>query len=348
LKISLSDRLHVFNKTWETVNKHFYDPKFNGVDWAQMKVKYQPLAEDAADKPQLRDILTKMVNELHVSHMGINQGFSYNYGVSLTQIEGKWLVSSTAIDSAAQRGGMERGWILTGAEGDCVGSKRQVSVRLQDLKDQPRSLELPCGSFTFPPQSGSVRALEGGAVYMRFTSFASAPGKWLADQVSLHRSAPAIVLDLRGNGGGAGEVMKKVVNLFFSEKTNFGVFRSRSGKEITLKSNGSKTAYRGRLIVLTDRGTHSAAEVFARAVQETGRGIVVGQPSGGEVLGATHYKLPNGFEIHIAILDYHTAKGIRLEGRGVQPDELVGLTIKDFRENKDAVLDRISPLLQRP
>ena len=91
LRISLSDRLNVFNKAWETVNKHFFDPKFNGADWLQIKAKYQPLVEAATDKPQLRDVLTNMVNELRVSHMGVNQGFSYNYGVDLTQIEGKWL-----------------------------------------------------------------------------------------------------------------------------------------------------------------------------------------------------------------------------------------------------------------
>lgn len=100
--------------------------------------------------------------------------------------------------------------------------------------------------------------------------------------------------------------------------------------------------------MLTDRGTHSAAELFARSVQETGRGIVVGQQSGGEVLGATHVKLPKGFDLHIAIYDYQTSKGTRLEGRGVQPNEWVGLTVKDFRENKDAVLDRVNQLLQLP
>jgi carboxyl-terminal processing protease len=111
---------------------------------------------------------------------------------------------------------------------------------------------------------------------------------------------------------------------------------------------GNKSAYRGRIVVLTDRNTGSAAEVFASAIQESGRGIVVGQQSKGGVLGATHYKLPNGFDIHVALMDYHTAKGVRLEGRGVIPDVSVDLTIKDFRENRDAVLDRVRQLLQSP
>jgi len=62
LQISRADRLDVFNKAWETVNKHFFDPKFSGVDWVQMKEKYQPLVEAATDKAQLRDVLNRMVS----------------------------------------------------------------------------------------------------------------------------------------------------------------------------------------------------------------------------------------------------------------------------------------------
>jgi hypothetical protein len=131
LQIFLSDRLNVFNKAWETVNKHFFDPKFNGADWPQMKVKYKPLVEAPTDKAQLRDVLQKMVSELHVSHTGVNgfsRGVNYNYGVDLTQIEGKWLVRATGQDSAAQRAGVERGWLLMGVEGDCVGTERKADI----------------------------------------------------------------------------------------------------------------------------------------------------------------------------------------------------------------------------
>jgi carboxyl-terminal processing protease len=350
LQISLTDRLNVFNKTWETVNKHFFDPKFNSVDWEQMKVKYQPLAEAATDKSQLRDVLGRMVRELRASHMGVNgfsRGVNYNYGLDLTQIEGKWLVRGTGEDSVAQHAGVERGWILTTAEGDCVSPERKVRVRMLDLQEQMRSLELPCGSHPFSPESSIVRPLEGGAVYLRFTKFQPAEAKWLADQVARNMSSPAIVLDLRYNPGGAEDTAKQVCNLFFGEKTIIGIFRDRKGKENTLKA-GSNSAYRGRLIVLIDHRTRSAAEVFAKAVQETGRGIVAGQTSAGEVLGAMNYNLPSGFGLHLAILDYHSAKGMRLEGRGVQPNVPVSSTARDFRENKDPVLDRVLQLLQRP
>lgn len=349
LQISLADRSIVFNKAWEAVNKNYFDPKFNGVDWSQMKAKYRPLAEAAEDKAQLLDVLQKMMSELHTSHAAASGDFQYGTGVSYFQLDGLWIVRAIAPGSPAELAGIARGWILTGADGDCIGPKRKVAVHLLDLREQSRSAEITCATYSATPElAGSVRTLEGGAVYLPFSSFTSGPGNWFIDQVVRNRSANTMVLDLRGNWGGSLEIAQKIFNLFFSEKTAIGTFRNRKGKEFTFKVGGSKSAYRGRIFVLTDRYTGSAAEVFANGIQETGRGVVIGQQSKGGVLAATHYRLPNGFDIHVPLMDYHTAMGIRLEGRGVIPDVVVDLTVKDYRENRDAVLDRVQHLLQLP
>ena len=55
--------------------------------------------------------------------------------------------------------------------------------------------------------------------------------------------------------------------------------------------------------------------------------------------------LPNGFKASIAIRDYQTAKGVRLEGRGVIPDQPVKLTMSDFMERRDPDLERVHDLI---
>jgi len=352
LQISLPDRLKVFEKLWETVNTYFFDPKFNGANWVQMRGKYRPLVEASADKAQLVDVLGKLVGELHVSHMGVRGDFRfppYGTGANYIKVEDKWLVSAVAPGSPAQLAGIERGWILTGADGECIAPRTKVAMNFLDLRDQTRTLDLSCATYQpIPAPVGLFRTLDNGAVYLRLTSFSPEPAKWLADQVARNKAASAIVLDLRGNFGGGTETELKVFEMFFSNKAVFGKFRMRTGKEHTLKTGGSKSAYRGRILVLTDNATQSAAEVFAMAIQETGRGVVVGQQSNGGVLLGNHFKLPNGFDLHIAVADYHTAKGIRLEGRGVIPDVVVVQTVKDIRENRDSVLERVNQLLQQP
>ena len=353
--MSLADRLKVFDKAWETTNKYFFDPKFNGVNWAEMKAKWRPVAEKlGTDKIRLTDVIQRLLNELQASHTDIKAtGVAYApYGTGLhyVQIAGKWLVDWVAPGSAAQRAGLERGWILTGADGDCNAVDKPdkiVVVRLQDVQDTPHRAELPCAVDPARlARTDDFRVLEGGAIYVR-VSFAPSRVKALADQVARNQSAPAFVLDLRGNGGGGTKEQRQVFDLFFRDKTIIGTFRGQKGEEYTLKTNGNKSAYQGRVVVLTDRNSQSAAEVFAQAIQETGRGIVVGQQTRGVVLLGNHFKLPNRFDLHLAVGDYHTAKGIRLEKRGVIPDVAVDdLTVEDFRENRDLVLERVHQLLR--
>ncbi len=353
--ISLTDRLKVFDKAWDNTRKYFFDPKFSGVNWAEMKAKWRPVAEKlGTDKVRLTDVIQRLLNELKASHTDIKAtGVAYapyGTGVHYVSIGGKWLVDWVAPGSAAQHAGLERGWTLTGAEGDCNAVDKPatiVVVRLQDLQDTSHRAELPCAvDPARPARTDNVRVLEGGAIYVRM-SFVPARVKALADEVARNQSAPAFVLDLRGNGGGGTKEQRQAFDLFFRDKTIIGTFRGQKGEEYTLKTNGSKSAYQGRVIVLTDRNSQSAAEVFAQAFQETGRGIVVGQQSRGVVLLGTHFKLPNQFDLHLAVGDYHSAKGIRLEGRGVIPDVTVGdLTVQDFRENRDLVLDRVLQLLR--
>jgi carboxyl-terminal processing protease len=294
-----------------------------------------------------------MVSELGTSHMGVKGDFpgaQYGTGASYLQIEGKWFVSWVAPGSSAQLAGLKRGWVITGSDGDCTAQTKVVAQSFLDLQDQTRKLELACAIYSFPAHEppGSLRAVEEGAVYLRLTSFSPGPAKELADQVALNKSANAYVLDLRGNFGGGTETLRKVFDLFFSAKTVIGKFRFQNGKEHTLRTGGSKSAYRGRIVVLVDRYTQSAAEVFAQAIQDTGRGVIVGQPTSGGVLLGNHFKLPHGFDLHLAVADYHSVKGVRLEGRGVIPDVVVELTPKDYRENRDAVLERVNQLLQLP
>ena len=72
IQMSVADRLKVFDKAWETTNKYFFDPTFNGVNWAEMKAKWRPVAEKlGTDKVRLTDVIQRLLNELKASHTDI-------------------------------------------------------------------------------------------------------------------------------------------------------------------------------------------------------------------------------------------------------------------------------------
>jgi carboxyl-terminal processing protease len=63
-----SQQMQIFEQVWQTVNNHFYDPQFNGVDWAALRQKYRPLISQAANANAAAEVINQMLAELKVSH----------------------------------------------------------------------------------------------------------------------------------------------------------------------------------------------------------------------------------------------------------------------------------------
>ena len=343
ITIAPQDRLKVFDKTWETVNARFFDGRFNGVDWAAMKQTYRPLAEAAADKIELRVVLNRMLAELRVTHADVNNGIWFGTGINYVRFGQQYVVRLANTGSPAKAAGIEPGWLATAGSGDCDSYGRAVTNTFQDALGQLHHTEVPCEIIRGPgdAESPSVRMLNDTTVYLRFTGFDKKKVSWFENQVAAHRATPAMVIDLRGNGGGDAIELRNALKLFFAETTEFGTFRSRKGSDKKLKAGNGAKAYRGRVTVLVDAASYSAAEIFAAAMQETGRAVIVGRTTRGGVLGSDHFGLSNGFVLHLPIYDFRTSAGIRLEGRGVIPDEPVEVTLQDFREGRDPDLDRV-------
>jgi carboxyl-terminal processing protease len=348
VRISRTDRLEVFDKAWEAVNKHFYDPKFNGVDWPQMKKKYRPLAEAAADKIELQGVIRTMFGELHTSHLSVDNGIWYGSGLSYIRYGEQYVVRRAYPGSPAQLAGIEQGWILRGAQGNCDGWNQKMMITFVDIGKRDRTFDLACGVIprNADDRPPAARMLDDAVAYVRFSLFSGSTASWFADQVAMRHSASVMVIDMRDNGGGDIDAVLSCLNHFFAGKTVVGKARTRNGSEWKWQTKGAGSkAYGGQVVVLIDERSVSGAEVFAAAMQETGRGIVVGRRTSGNVLAAGSHKLPNGFKVNVAHSDFHTAKGVRLEGRGVTPDKPVDLQIKDVQEGRDPDLDRVRELL---
>jgi carboxyl-terminal processing protease len=364
--MTVEDRLRVFSSLWTEVNERFYDPGFNGVDWAQMKVKYRPRVESVKTRIQLQTLLQTMLDELHSSHVDVFFDTDKNVGVGFNSrrgpiqnpvfIERQWVVRSVEEGSGASQVGVQRGWILTNWNEEPYGSETStecdtgetIKLRFLDLQSQVKILDVPCGTYPYfqRTEERSARIVDGAFLYVRLPSFEDDIGRWLTDQAEKNSNVDAIVVDLRRNGGGDIDVVQNCLSPFFSEPEVFGEFHHRNGTTLTVKVSGrGKRAYLGRVFVLVDDASGSGSEVFAAGMQESGRGIIVGRQTMGAVLNAKRRQLGNGFYSVVAHSDFKTTNGIRLEGRGVSPEYPVTATIKDFREKRDLDLDRVRELL---
>ncbi|MCD6347972.1 MAG: carboxy terminal-processing peptidase, partial [Bacteroidales bacterium] len=90
--------------------------------------------------------------------------------------------------------------------------------------------------------------------------------------------AKGIVLDLRNNGGGSLPEVVKMAGLFFDKGPVVQV-KTRTGNPVVLDDKDGRTQYSGPLVVMTNFSSASASEIFAAAIQDYHRGVIVGSPS---------------------------------------------------------------------
>ena len=161
------------------------------------------------------------------------------------------------------------------------------------------------------------------------------------------RDADGIVLDLRGNPGGLGGMVMGIGGHFVDENVSLGTMRTREStlQFITnprrIDTSGSLVEpYAGPLAILMDNTSASTSEVFAGGLQAIGRARIFGQRSMGAVLPSLMDELPNGAVLQHAFADFVISEtGVRLEGRGVIPDEVVDVTRSDLLDGYDLVLE---------
>jgi carboxyl-terminal processing protease len=263
----------------------------------------------------------------------------------------------SARDAPAQRSLGVRVWQRVMAR---LGGQRgdQKSLAVLDGNDIMRTIDLTLG-----PQTGLP--VKFGNLPTFFARFASREVKsedvtvgviwfnnWMVplvarvdDAMDHFRELDGIVIDLRGNTGGVGAMVMGVAGHFYDTRTTLGTMKTRRN-ELRFFANPRRTGtsgqpvepYDGPVAIVQDEMSASASEMFVGGMQMTGRVRVFGERSMGAVLPAAAERLPNGDILYHAFGEFTTTTGVRLEGRGVVPDEAVRLTRADLLSGADSPL----------
>jgi len=118
-------------------------------------------------------------------------------------------------------------------------------------------------------------------------------------------------------------------------------------KPIVLQTEGlGKQPFQGRIVLLVDRHTASAAEMIVAFARENRLAKIVGEKTAGRLLSATSVKVGNGFRLALPTGAYYTWKGSILEGTPIEPDELIEFDWRQRRLGRDIQLERATALLE--
>jgi carboxyl-terminal processing protease len=147
--------------------------------------------------------------------------------------------------------------------------------------------------------------------YIKLNKFAATTGKEFSEAVTKLKKSNMknLVLDLRGNGGGYMLAATELADKFFADQKLLVYLVGRKTPRQDYKSVGDGSLSESRIVVLTDEGSASASEIFAGAMQDWDRGIIMGRRTFGKGLVQNGFFLTDGSMIRLTIARYYTPSG---------------------------------------
>lgn len=255
------------------------------------------------------------------------------------------------------------------------GVSQQIQIVLPKAESGKPTAKPPMAQ----PSSVTAREIKPGTGYVKIAFFPGVNGQRFARELDRALAdisgCTRLVVDLRGNlGGFVGSL--RLMSYLTPDRVPVGYSLTRRGEDrkwrpdqlvcidklpatrldtlkmavrfmvlhrdrsirLTTEGLGPKP-FHGRIVMLVNEHTLSAGEMVAAFAQENGLARIVGTRTGGQVLGGANFSVGHGFVLRFPAAGWYTWGGAIVEGRGVQPDDDVLLSVEALRRGKDSQLE---------
>ncbi len=209
---------------------------------------------------------------------------------------------------------------------------------------EPLEFELERAKIETPNVSSKIVEDDIGYVHLHFFGGGSADRVKEAVEELKDQGAKGIILDLRNNPGGLLDESIDVASVFMDSGVVVKI-KERKGAEQVFRTRGHADS-KIPLVILVNKGSASASEIVAGAIQDTDRGVVVGETTFGKGSVQDVRRLSDGSGILITIAQYFTPKGRSLHKKGVKPDEVVKTDKEVPLKDEDPQLDRAKEIIR--
>jgi carboxyl-terminal processing protease len=262
--------------------------------------------------------------------------------------------------SPAQKAGLKAGDLIVGVDGstldgltvdgarDKIRGKRGTSVKLSVVRDKQAPFDLAITRDVIVQREVITRTLEDGKVgYVRLTGFSDTAATAFHDAVAkdVGDGITRIVVDLRANPGGFVTAARSVASEFLGSDTIFWQEDAQGNKTATsAQAGGAATDQKIHVVVLIDKGSASASEIVAGALQDTKRATIVGETSFGKGTVQEWTTLEGAGGYRLTIAKWLTPNQRWIHHVGIVPDVPVTVPANN-PAGKDPVLDKAVQLL---
>ena len=271
------------------------------------------------------------------------------------------VVVAPLADSPAEAAGLQPGDVILAVDGQSVnGSTLQDQVGkvrgepgtkvTLSLKRGEQTLDLTITRAKIVQREVTSRMLDGKIGYIALHGFSQTAADQFHTALGalLDDGAVSIIFDLRDNPGGYIDAAQKIASEFIKSGLIFSQESSGGDKKRwEATGDGLATDPSLPLAVLVNGGSASASEIVSAALKETGRGVIIGQPTYGKNTVQVWTELVDHSGVRITISRWFTPDHHSVAPDGVQPDVAV-LVPDGTPPDQDPVLDRAITELTTP
>jgi carboxyl-terminal processing protease len=218
----------------------------------------------------------------------------------------------------------------------------QVTLLIKRKNEEPKEYTITRAEIEIKSVSQKVSTdikIPDDIAYIRLSSFISRnASKEISNILTNSPTKKAFIIDLRSNPGGLLSNAIYISDMFLDGGSIVSTVDRDGYIETQKASKGVLTTK--PLVVLLNKGSASASEIFSGAIKDNKRGIIVGTQSFGKGLVQEINKLPNNSGINITIQKYLTPNGTDIHKKGITPDIVVELSDEDIKNKNDVQLKK--------
>jgi carboxyl-terminal processing protease len=338
----------LFWEVWDLVQRHFYGelPDMQELTYAAIHGMLRTLGDDytAFIEPSVAAIISEDAT-------GEFEGIGAFVGMDE---EGKVEIVEPFDDGPAEQAGIRAGDRVIEVDGVSIvgvtlyeaiglirGPEGTEVTLLIERKDVAEPFEVTVTRARLEIAITDVEMRDDGIGYIRLYDFSATAGERMVEGLEelLAQEPQAIIFDLRGNPGGWLDQAVDVADLFLDDGAIL-IERWSDGREKSFEAHPGDVGEDVPLVVLVDRGSASAAEIVAGALQDRERAILIGELTFGKGSVQRPFTLSDGSELRVTAALWFTPNDRAIHGDGLAPDIEVPWPEEEVEPDVDPQLER--------
>ena len=362
----------LYDNVWRLINSKFVDQSNNQQNWAKWRHKYDNQIRTNEDAYVAINTMVASLNDPYTKFLDPKEfadetssikGSLKGIGIQIGVKDGKLMVIAPIEDTPAERAGLQADDEILEIDGvstkgitvdkaaDKIRGKEgtQVTLLVKRKDVVPKTYTITRAEIEIKSISQKLptdMTIPNDFCYIRLSSFISRNAATeFGNILNTNRNKKGFIIDLRSNPGGLLTNAIYISDMFLDGGTIVSTVDRDGYKETQRASAGVYT--KKPVVVLINKGSASASEIFSGAMKDNHRAVIIGEQSFGKGLVQEINKLPYESGINITIQKYLTPNGTDINKKGITPDIVVKLTEDDVKNKNDLQLKKAVEVLSK-